>query len=180
MNDFTTRYDRDKTFYMRPIALPITSTTSKTTISGGSSIFMYMGKSPKHIDSAKVFVGLYPITNMSSSYAELAILTGRFNFNSNTALSLVGYTDIKEYYNSHTANKIFQISFPLNRTIMPMEDVWVGIGCGVNFDILSTNVTDEINTGVSQFYSGKISTNFSSTPTATVLNTTQLPWILLV
>ena len=180
MNDFTTHYDYDKTFYMRPIGFHVNSSSSKTTIGAGTSIFHYMGKAPKHIENARIFVGLSPIPGMSASYAEFAVLTGKFIYNSNTALSLVGYTDIREYYNSHTANKLFEISFPLNRMIMPMEDVWIGIGCGINYDIFTTGVTDQLNNGVSQTFSGRISTNFSSNPTATTISAVQLPWILIV
>jgi hypothetical protein len=183
MNNFTVISDYDKTFYMRPIGSHNTASAAKTTQSAGNSYFSYMGKSPKHISSCNLLLGISPITNMSSSYGEVAICTGKFNFNSSTSLKMISYVDITEYYNSYnTGNKIIYIPIPLSRNILPKEDIWVGIGCGVNFDVFSmgTSATDEILTGVWQSYAGRISTNMKDTFVNTTLSANGTPWILIV
>ncbi len=180
MNNFITTLDYDKTFLMRSMGSHTNSSTTKTTQTGGTSIFSYVGKAPKHISNCGLILGIAPITNMSASYGEVAICTGRFKFNSDTSLKMISYTNIIEYYNSfNSGNKLIYIPIPLTRTILPKEDVWIGIGCGVNYDIF-TMAGDELLTGVWQSYTGRISTNMQDTFVNTTKSSVGTPWVLVI
>lgn len=162
MNDISNKY-----LIMNPQGWGQHTGGNRNALTAGISYFTYMGKAPKAFKKCAVSFG-FTSNAASTVYIDLGICTGPFKFNANTSLRLAGLKDIKDYLKTH-GNKAAYVNITLNRTILPKEDVWIGICCDIS-QAFYGGTTDDIQTGCVQYYNGRFSTALASGPINTIVS----------
>lgn len=160
---------------LQPVGIcPPINATSVRSVSGAVSLFVYVGRIPSPISTIDV---LYKVTTagVTPVWAEIGIFKGAVVFNGNASLARLGYTDISGV---ETSTGVKRTTVALSGVAVG-DDLWIAIGgdWSTNPEIRAT-VADEIQQGVSQLFSGRISTMPDPSTTTLASSTALTPWLI--
>lgn len=166
---------------LAPIGLSMGNLTDFTAAVSLRSYFLYLGRTMRAITTSTFLARV--VTGYSggsgSPWAEVGVFTGDVVANGNASLSRVGFTDVSSTFNS-TGVKAVTISLS---GVSIGDGLWLAWGNQIEFGgtnfLLRAMLADDIQSGVFQFFAGRIST--LSVPAMTTLEsaTTVPAWARL-